>query len=115
MPRTREAIGGSDPCWRCWLLALRTGEGLSKKALKTRVLHMPGGARASTLKKKLLDWKSARAWFQIVTGLSWPARLEDVVELKRALRQNLSDDLLVGLQLHGEIGTSSRRFVLLVH
>ena len=61
-------------------LGFANGEGLSKKALKTRVLYMLGGARASTLKKKLLGWKSARAWLHTVKGLSWPARLVDVVE-----------------------------------
>ena len=65
-------------------LGFANGEGLSKKALKSRVLNMSGGARASTLKKKLLGWKSARAWFQKVKGLSWPARLEDVVEYLEA-------------------------------
>ena len=48
------------------------------------MLHMSGGARASTLKKKLLGWKSARAWFQRVKGLSWPARVEDAVEYLKA-------------------------------
>ena len=73
---------------------------ISKKALKTRRLCMSGGARASTSKRKLLGWKSARAWFQRVKGLSWPARLGDV-EGWRALRQNLSSSL------HEALGRSS--------
>ena len=65
-------------------LGFENGEGLTKKALNTRMLHMSGGARASTLKKKLFRWKSVRAWFQRVKGLSWPARVEDVVEYLEA-------------------------------
>ena len=83
-------------------LGFPNGEGISKKALNTGRLCMSGGARAATSKRKLLGWKSARAWFQRVKGLSWPARLGDVVEEGwRALRQNLSSSL------HEALGRSS--------
>ena len=80
--------------WRCWLArALQVGWGagfnLEEKATRLEV----GQSMVSEGR------------------LSWPARLEDVVE---HLEANLSDDLLVRLQLHGEVGTSSCRFALLV-
>ena len=61
-------------------LGLANGEGLSKKALKTRVLHMWSGARVSSV----------------------GARLEDVVEYLEVRAgetcgKNLSNDLLVRL------------------
>ena len=89
-------------------LGFANGEGLSKKVMKTRMLYVSGGARSSTLKK----WESARAWFQRSrASRGWPASRSSGW---RAFRRNLSDDLLIRLQLHGEAGTSSRRVALLV-
>ena len=56
--REREAIAGRIVL-EVLALGFANGEGLSKKAPQTRVLCMSGGARSSTLKKKLFGWKPA--------------------------------------------------------